>query len=47
MPDVERASERTPLIHNRAATEQEVVEANSSAFFSGIGMSRLSITCIM
>lgn len=37
MPDVERASERTPLIHNRAAAEQEAAEANNSAFFSGIG----------
>ena len=37
MPDVERAHERTPLIHNRAVAEQEAAEANSSAFFSGIG----------
>lgn len=41
MPDVERASERTPLIHNRVTADQEAAEANNSAFFSGIGRSQL------
>lgn len=37
MADAERATERTPLVGNRAAAEQEAAEANSSAFFSGVG----------
>lgn len=43
MPDVETASERTPLIHNRAVAEQEAAEANNSAFFSGIGESYMKL----